>query len=300
MNGEALEILGVDAELLLQRAEFFEAEGRALDEGAAGQQRLNTHSDWTTDACVATAYRYAAQYAILVDVSRARRLLLESAERYSALGTPYGYFLMAAADPERLASRIFEEGPQRMSLEYGDGARPLARAALGIPVQLAYFLLSLHARGVLAREFSAIRETAMTRARAHESTPIGPEGVPIKRYLDFTDFLAADTMQGIIDEEGVVRLAQRTVAGLAPLARQYAENIEQARANRYLWERLQAPVDVVDLDIAGMAALASGLASEMRPIFADTIEGLLRELSPLERVSIAAGMGLGEAEAVPA
>lgn len=57
------------------------------------------------------------------------------------------------------------------------------------------------------------------------------------------------------------------------MARQYSETMALAQVNRYLWRNAAPPVDVGDLDIAGIAALL------VRAFGSDVV---LREMASLD------------------
>ena len=77
---------------------------------------------------------------------------------------------------------------------------------------------------------------------------------------------------------------------LVAMCQVYEEAISLARTNDYLWRNAAAPVDIADLDIAGIAALAT------RQFDVDRLEGALAEatlgrgLGPIARVPVELGI----------
>jgi hypothetical protein len=258
MNDRLIEVLGVDPEHIARRADFYEHYAATLTEAATDERALGVADDtdgWRTAACVATALRFAAQYALLVDSQRAIRLMREAAGTYLDLGVPYGYLLLATANPDAVAPRMFSD---RGQLSPSDGeARNgrLAAAASAHPAQLTYLLLVMSGDRAVAGELREARKTLHERLSAHSTAPVGPQSLPVDFYLAFCDTLATlnNREQRFTREEPLSRQIVRT---LGQMGRRYEDGIKRARANQYLWEHQQAPVDIVDLDIVGMTVIA--------------------------------------------
>jgi hypothetical protein len=74
------------------------------------------------------------------------------------------------------------------------------------------------------------------------------------------------------------------------MSERYAESIELARVNDYLWNHAAAPIDAGDIDIAGIVALT------VSRFGADRVGAVLRnvdeQLSPLARTPIEVAMEL--------
>jgi hypothetical protein len=113
------------------------------------------------------------------------------------------------------------------------------------PSQQAYIFLAAAATRDVANEYrSFLRALAQTSLNRSGVVSVGALGVPIHRYWA----LAAGFLDPEVDINGMR-------PHLAAIAARYAETMELARANRYLWENCAAPVDVGDIDIAGITAL---------------------------------------------
>jgi hypothetical protein len=255
MTDALFEILEVDPEHATRRADFFEHYAASLREATVDDQAPGLAPDpdrWRTDACVATALRFAAQYAVLVDAGRGIALLRDAAATYLDLGVPYGYLLLAAADPEEARSRMLEKRVR----EHDRAPRPLAAAASAHPAQLTYTMVVMSGDRMLAKELRRDRARLHDRLTAHSTAPVGPQSLPVSRYLTVCDALltlSADRNVMVTDAtpSGAI------VSALTQMGRAYADGIERARVNRYAWDRQQAPVDILDLDIVGMTLVAN-------------------------------------------
>jgi hypothetical protein len=259
MTNELIEVLGVNPEHIARRADFYEHYAATLADVATDERSAGVAADtagWRTAACVATALRFAAQYALLVDSQRAIRLLREAAERYLDLGVHYGYLLLATAEPDAVAKRMFSERGQSSSYDAQTHERPLAAAASAHPAQLTYLLLVMSGDRTIANELRKTRETLHERLRAHSTAPVGPQSFPVDFYLTFCDTLASVNDRGERITKGDSP-SSRIVRTLGQMGQRYEDGIQRAHVNRYLWEEQQAPVDIVDLDIVGMTTIAN-------------------------------------------
>jgi hypothetical protein len=113
------------------------------------------------------------------------------------------------------------------------------------PPQQAYIFLAAAATRDVANEYqSFLRALAQTSLNRTGVIGVGALGVPIHRYWA----LAAGFLEHEVDFD-------RMGPHLAAIVARYAEAMELARVNRYLWENCAAPVDVGDIDIAGITVL---------------------------------------------
>jgi len=86
--------------------------------------------------------------------------------------------------------------------------------------------------------------------------PFGSLGIPVRIPWDIGIHLLQDYDSESLFTDDPESLA--TVARyLAALCRRYAETMELATVNDYLWSNAAAPVDVGDIEIIGIAALAA-------------------------------------------
>jgi len=296
MANELIEILGVDPEHIARRVDFYEHYAATLTEAATNERSPGVAVDtdgWRTSACVATALRFAAQYALLVDPQRAIRLLRGAAETYLDLGVPYGYLLLATAEPDAVAPRMFSDRGQSSSREGETRERPLATAASAHPAQLTYLLLVMCGDRTIASELSKPREALHQRLIAHGTAPVGPQSLPVDFYLAFCDTLTSLNNRGqrITAEDSA---SSRVVRTLGQMGRRYESAIQRAHVNQYLWEQQQAPVDIVDLDIVGMTVIAAVAMEHVGMNLKRDIALAANDSHGLAMLPIYAGLGLHE------
>jgi hypothetical protein len=80
--------------------------------------------------------------------------------------------------------------------------------------------------------------------RRHEGHPVGSMGLPLWRYWRAAQLLLISDLASLAREI------------LVPLDQRYTDAVTSAQSNRYLWDNAASPVDVVDLEIVGLAVLA--------------------------------------------
>jgi hypothetical protein len=253
MSQRLVNLLETETSVLATRATFYEHYATQLAETQGAAELVG----WQTRAAVATAFRFAAQYALLVDAARARRLLRRAADAYLGLGLPYGYLLLAASEPREVSQRMFSDLNSRShGNEPYASERPLASAADGHPVQLSYRLLVMSGNVALAQELPGEREALHRQLTAHRTAPIGAQNLSVGDYLTFADLLTILTVDTSLGAD-VEPVADAVLVALTGIGTGYAEGIQRAQANTYLWRHQQSPVDIVDLDIVAMTRLAS-------------------------------------------
>jgi len=256
MADDLLRLLQADAEHLSQRADFYEHYAQHLAEGIERERSRGgaiNGGGWRTAAYVATALRFAAQYALVVDPQRAAALLRRAADAYLDLGVSYGYLLLATVDPDAVAQRMFSERARAAAMHAHD-ERPLAAAAAVHPAQLTYLLLAMSSDRIIASELQGPRRALRERLGAHGTAVVGPQSLPLAIYVTFCDELLR--LSEGDSTQNAVQSVEPIIAPLMRMGRGYEDGIRDARINQYLWDRLQAPVDIVDLDIVGMTVLA--------------------------------------------
>jgi hypothetical protein len=225
---------------------------------------------WQAAVDAASAYRTAGQWALLIDPLRARRLLLNAAENFFST---YGYsaFLRAVAglpprnvlgdsqqllalNPQPLPPATEEVAPGHQDdlNSFDDGEEGEAEGdsedmqpSLQYPQQQAYLLLALSAERELPRQArNDLLAVSQHVGRMHEGHAIGSVGLPLWRFWRAAQLLL----------EG--RLAELAAEVLVPLDHRYTDVTRGAQSNSYLWNNAASPVDVVDLEIVGLTALA--------------------------------------------
>jgi hypothetical protein len=169
-------------------------------------------------------------------------------------------------------------------LQRGDEPAGTRWPALRYPQQQAYLMLAAtggESVGQLAETVSAVLDAS---PHATGVVPVGALGTPIRRLWDVAAHLLAR-------QPG----SPEVIAGhLAGMAFRYAEAMSLAQVNTHLWRHAAAPVDVGDIDVAGVAALAA------HRFGADTLLGSVRqagvsaERDPIAMAPIEAGAAMAQ------
>ena len=220
---------------------------------------------------VASALREAASWAVYFDVDRAITLLYRAGFIYRGAGMAFGSFLLTVAGAPPLEDltndiRLLARLNGRADPGYSTTTIP---DSLHHPQQQTYLLLACagmidktidHRRPQSIDDVSRYRQTL--HAIAAESPirlgvlPFGSLGIPVRVPWDIGVQLLQDRDSGSPGAENSESLD--TVARhLAVLCRRYAETMELATVNEYLWSHAAAPVDVGDIEIIGITALAA-------------------------------------------
>jgi hypothetical protein len=122
---------------------------------------------------------------------------------------------------------------------------PEVRPGLRHPQQQAYLLLALAAeRELPSRARDDLLAVCGNAGRQHEGHAIGALGLPLWRYWRAAELLLRGELSTLAAEV------------LVPLDHRYTDVTRGARSNSYLWDNAASPVDVVDLEIVGLVALA--------------------------------------------
>lgn len=296
MPARALRDLGLNDEQVAAAAGFLEAYAETAVQELDGLiskvdgRPLADDPAFTVAADAASAFREAAQWMLYLDPVHAAELLARAGGLFFRMGMPYGMYLMVVAgewtdDPpsDAFARAINDlrpagDGDER---DRADDAFPFVQ----YPQQQAYLLLASGGSRLIGTEFRRPLTTILESSPHRDGTiATGAMGTPIRRLWDIARHLvtAGD------DAPDQIRLH------LAAICERYAENMELAQSNEYLWRGAAAPVDVGDLDLTGIAALTA------RRLGVETLEsiiGQLQESSDLGRVALAplqAGLTLVE------
>lgn len=251
--------------------------------GVERRAALSEDPAFSVAADTATALREAAQWMMYLNAERARTLMTRAGDLFRELRQPFGLYLNAVSGREQ--DSLFDDASEALRSLQPDGDREPAWPALRQPQQQAYLVLALAGSPAMNDRLEG-RLSAMITNSVHNDgvVPVGALGTPIRRFWRIAAHLVERS-------DGAARaIAQH----LAAMCEHYAESMASAQVNQELWRHGAAPVDVADIDIAGMAALTA------REFSADALLGGLAEagLSP-ERSSIAlapieAGLALAE------
>ncbi|WP_203980921.1 hypothetical protein, partial [Planotetraspora silvatica] len=249
-----LRLLGIEDSFVTARMNFLESYANTVQreltdqgEGArvAGQILDVDDVRWTQVMEIASAFREAASWAILADGS-ARKFLLRAADMYDWAGLAFGSFLRTMARP-----RPFDDlnrAVERLAVA-SSGREAQTPAALRPPQQQAYLLLACTAASNGDGEIrQSLRAIASESSHQRGVTPFGALGIPIRQPWNIAiELLREPTF------ESTDMIAEHLIS----MYRRYAAAMELGRANGYLWHHGAAPVEVVDLDLIGITALAA-------------------------------------------
>jgi hypothetical protein len=283
--------MGLVVEQVGAAANFLEAYANTcLEELAVTLGRrtrgASLHEDpaFTIAADAATALREAGQLLIYSDPTRARMLLRRAGDLFLDLGQPFGaYLIEIAASGDR-------EPPYRSMLRAIPGGQRTNQAAvdewpaLVHPQQQAYLMLAVtgsESVDLLAETASRILDTS---PQATGVVPVGALGTPIRRLWNVAAHLLArrpDSPQIVADH-------------LAYMARRYAETMDLAGVNAHLWRHVASPVDVGDIDVAGVAALAARRFGPETLMRALREAGVSAERNPIAMAPIEVGAALAQ------
>ncbi|MGW7532047.1 hypothetical protein [Amycolatopsis sp. NPDC054798] len=293
MTGEQLRALGLSPEQVQRAASFHEAcaetaltELREIERRSepAEHERLS-EVRFALRANAASALREAAQWRLLLSPVNALSRLRRAGTLFQELGQPFGYYLKA------MTGTLDKQDPDRINgLMYAlfaelTGERPHATGSgdSGIrahPQQQAYLIVtasSLEAPG--GREFAQVA----VRRSPHRSgvIPVGSLGTPITKYWSIASHLLSGQQEDAFAVAGL----------LQSMCRVYGETMALARSNEHLWKNASAPVDVADLDIAGLTALSARRfgPSMTADMFADA-----GPLDALDRIPLDLGLSLAQ------
>jgi hypothetical protein len=306
MASEHLEALGLDLEQVLVTLRFHEAYAETALRELESKAPVDETTAFTLRADAASALREAGQWALLLDPVAARRHLRRSGGLFLRLGQAFGLYLGIVADrsrydvdPVMLARALRDASGSREEISpVDDVPDPMPDIRLQ-QQQQAYLVLAASgiANGVdtlstvlpaSRRERARFDPLASSLGEILESSPhrtgvlpVGSLGTPIHRFWAVAEHL-------FHRRPGDVRgIAQHVVA----MCRTYEETIRLAQTNTHLWRNGAAPVDIADLDIAGIAALTTRSFGEgaLTEALAEIPGG---DLGPLSRIPVELGTAL--------
>ncbi|SDS40470.1 hypothetical protein [Actinoplanes derwentensis] len=261
MSEAHLNALQLSAERIITMTDFYESYANLV------RRREEANSDSQAAALeTASALRSAGQWAMVLDLGRAVELLVESAQIWDQLGHGFGTYVLAALRPGELRQQIrslrrdqliqaligrrddthFDRErrpPSRNEGAEAEWADAEIASPLLHPQQQAYLLLAL------AGDAESVQIQGFAERSAHRLgvVPIGALGMPLRIYWD----IAMHLMSG--EDTGL-----EVIAGhLESMAASYATAINSAMANEHLWFNAASPVDVGDIDIVAIGALAA-------------------------------------------
>jgi len=312
-----LELMGISETQARAAVRFLEAYARTVlgeleeaSSGATGRAPLSWDDDpvFGMVADAASALREAAQWLTYLSPADALGAMRRAGQLFLRLREPFGFYLLAVAGSAgyppmgdavdaTLAAMVDGVRPDERRgdpEDRGSAGSPRADDAVlhwQHPQQQAYL--------VLAASSTTDRDgpTSVLLGQVLESSPhregaaaVGALGTPIHRIWDVALRLwRAGTTDGATFFADTTALAEH----LSAMSRRYAETMRTAQANAYLWQHGLAPVDVADLDIAGIACLVA------RRFPAGVVLDIADRLDPIEAAPIRAGLALSEAAGPP-
>ncbi|MGK5112024.1 hypothetical protein [Geodermatophilus sp. CPCC 205506] len=295
MSRAHLQMLELDPQQVNVTVAFLEACANTSLAEASGHDdrrglptsREGTDREWVLRMDAASALRDAAQWAAFLDPQTARRLLIASARQFQELDHGFGMFLMAVAGAWRIDPPLGDISSTLAQVEAAQGpdVGSDVPAPLRHPQQQAYVLLAAAGTpGVARADVAALGRLAETSRHRLGVVPVGALGTPLRRFWDVAlHLLVGDPVTG----------PPVVFQHLESMSRTYAESIDLAMTNHYLWRHGAAPVDTADLDIMGMTVLSVARFG-MAPV-ADALGSMKERLTPIARIPMELGMELAEA-----
>jgi hypothetical protein len=211
-------------------------------------------------------YSEAASLSMLLGHS-ADDLLYQAARSYLLAEHPYGMFLMSLSTrPDEAQGFIFNSPASdwlsrldRASSETGphEGERDdeeIPSQLMSINQQL-YLCFAMISMPVVGREYRGLLKRMISEMGSHSNLPHGPQGQPLQTQIDILE-----PALNMIAGEQRPRDVNRAMQAITRLSLHYAEAIEAARRNSYLWRNMWSPVEYLDLEIVG-AVMCMGRAS---------------------------------------
>lgn len=232
---------------------------------------------FTIAADTATALCEAGRWMLYLDADATRSLLLRAGRQFLDIGQPYGAYLVETAGGDDVLP--YAEMLRRLA----DGTADASEwPALRHPQQQAYLMLAVAG----SPQSGELRQQVIGALEASPNVsgvaPVGALGTPVRRLWD----IARHLIVARPDSADVV------AGHLASMARRYAESMALAQVNERLWRHGAAPVDVGDIDIAGVAALATRRFGAPAMAQGTRMAGLSVDRDPIALAPIEAGMDL--------
>jgi len=300
-----VEVRDVPAERLSWLEEV-ERETQDLDSFTSQERR---DLDGFERAIEADALREAALATLTINVRDGVNLLGQSGTAYGRADIPYGMFLLALTDPNSRAPaeaaltlvRAWPEAPEgdpELHLDRSEQERPEDRlppqldavaTAARDPAQQLYLALTTRQDPYLDRESQRLFDRFAEQPEAQSSVAIGSTGLPLSDWWGLVSELTS-----LVDANQHTRENLR--ARLRDFAIEHGRQLERAQRTAQ-WYSGRAPVDIVDLDIAGATCL---VVRRMR--FADLTPLTLddfADLGPLAMVSLSVGMDMAREDDEP-
>lgn len=286
MHRDLLAALRLDPDVISRKVSFLESCADLMRD-----QHFRSPEMWIGTSAAATALLRAGQLAWFIDEQRARRLLVRAGREYASLGLPYGYFLLAWLEPEadvaRLLSRFDLHSTLGRAAGRSGGKEPLvgllAEPAIERPAQCAYLVYAYLFHTETAERHRDELGRVSESLYAHSTQPLGPQGRPLGDYAGLATIL---NNSGRFAESQTEAFRET----MRNMARAYRQSIEQAQQNTAVWQAVQGPVDIIDLDAAAIATLIEQHSAERN--LAGNLRNSLQDLSDVERIPLECGLSM--------
>lgn len=260
--------------------------------------------EFTLRADAASALREAAQWTLLLEPEPATMLLRRASNQYRQLGLAFGAYLdvLAGGREREVISFVLKQVLTQALREVSDSPLDvneyqqmpeirlqqqqqayLVMAASAVSTQPTDASLSVDILRVPNSDLAeALDATLETSPHNTGVLPVGSLGTPIHRFWSVARHLRSEHSRDILE------IARHLIA----MCRAYEEAISLAHTNDYLWSNGAAPVDIADLDIAGISTLTTRRFGRDRLEGAITDATLGRGLSPIARIPVELGISL--------
>jgi hypothetical protein len=206
----------------------------------------------------------AASLAILAGEDNADFLLQLAANDYLNAESPYGLVVQSLRTPDDDLDSLLFNSPAGMWVReiddafresYKEDRKGMAERDIPInlsaPNQQAYLCMALVSARRVAKEYQEPLKRLIHRLRNHPNIPHGPQGQPLDVQLDIIEAVFDATVNSLAADQS------RAINALRRLASHYAESIQSAQHNDYLWTNLWSPVDYLDIEIVFAARSAA-------------------------------------------
>jgi hypothetical protein len=269
-----LERLGLPEHIVASRIHFL------IDRATHHRNRANetdSADSWKGTALFGAAGScmvQAASLAILADKDNADLLLELAATDYQNAGSPYSFVVQSLRTSDNeIDGLLFNSRAGKWLWEIDSAFQEphkedrKATAERDLPVNLSapnqqvYLCMVMASARIVAKEYQGPLRRLIGRLRNHPNIPHGPQGQPLDVQLDIIETV----FEANVNSSHVGQ--SRAVNALRRLASHYAESIQSARQNEYLWTNLWSPVDYLDIEIVFAArCVAKALDVELRSI----------------------------------
>ncbi|WBB91429.1 hypothetical protein [Verrucosispora sp. WMMC514] len=266
---------------------------RRLSEQSAGGGR----PPWVRPAEVADAWRECAIARLLLNPVTGKRALLRAADSYLRLGLPFGDFLGVSATGAR--GSIAPAAEELRSLLTGSPATPVPdvethfdrQLAVQAPAQQVALLLTAVADLNEVFDGDELRALLADAPQIRGPAPVGATGTALADWWTAGRALARLATDGAAPRLTLVRFISETAFAHRRLLR-------TAQLDEFHWRRARAPVELVDLYLAGLVAITVRTLRRagLPPLqLAEDFAGL----PSLAQVSVIVGIQLAEQDGPP-